>query len=147
MKLLVCSSKLLPYQALVSNSTGKDIDNLTLFAGWGTQSVVVLLDVMPCCQMTCRDKPAIASDGEKISAYYNIACCLSRTGNIHDGLLALLEALQMGYEDFDQLRQDPDLEAIRADSKFEPLMSRFQKVNRQNILQSFIGNLKNPLQR
>ena len=102
---------------------------------------------MPCCQKTCRDKPAIASDGEKISAYYNIACCLSRTGNIHDGLLALLEALQMGYEDFDQLRQDPDLEAIRADSKFEPLMSRFQKVNRQNILQSFIGNLKNPLQR
>lgn len=94
-----------------------------------------------------RDKPAIASDGEKISAYYNIACCLSRTGNIHDGLLALLEALQMGYEDFDQLRQDPDLEAIRADSKFEPLMSRFQKVNRQNILQSFIGNIKNPLQR
>lgn len=92
-----------------------------------------------------RDKPAIASDGEKISAYYNIACCLSRTGNIHDGLLALLEALQMGYEDFDQLRQDPDLEALRADSKFEPLMSRFQKVNRQNILQSFVGNLRNPL--
>jgi len=97
--------------------------------------------------VACRDKPAIASDGEKISAYYNIACCLSRTGNIHDGLLALLEALQMGYEDFDQLRQDPDLEAIRADTKFEPLMQRFQKVTRQNMLQSFIGNLKNPLQR
>lgn len=93
-----------------------------------------------------RDKPAIASDGEKISAYYNIACCLSRTGNIHDGLLALLEALQMGYENFDQVRSDPDLESLRADSKFEPLMSRFQKVTRQNMLQSFLGNIKNPLQ-
>ncbi len=40
----------------------------------------------------------------------------------------------MGYEDFDQLRQDPDLDAIRADSKFDPLMSRLQKVNHQNML-------------
>lgn len=94
----------------------------------------------------CRDKPAVASDGEKISAYYNIACCLSQTGNTHDGLLALLEALQMGYEDFQQIRSDPDLEALRADSKFEPLIGRFQKVNRKNIISDFLSNIKNPLQ-
>lgn len=93
-----------------------------------------------------RDKPAIASDGEKISAYYNIACCLSQTGNTHDGLLALLEALQMGYEDFQQIRSDPDLQALRSDPKFEPLIGRFQKVNRKNILSDFLSNIKNPLQ-
>lgn len=95
---------------------------------------------------SCRDKPAIASDGEKISAYYNIACCLSQTGNTHDGLLALLEALQMGYEDFQQIRSDPDLQALRSDPKFEPLIGRFQKVNRKNILSDFLSNIKNPLQ-
>ncbi|KAL3138637.1 hypothetical protein ABBQ32_006398 [Trebouxia sp. C0010 RCD-2024] len=93
-----------------------------------------------------RDKPAVASDGEKISAYYNIACCLSQTGNTHDGLLALLEALQMGYEDFQQIRSDPDLEALRSDPKFEPMIGRFQKVNRKNILSDFLSNIKNPLQ-
>lgn len=95
---------------------------------------------------SCRDKPAVASDGEKISAYYNIACCLSQTGNTHDGLLALLEALQMGYEDFQQIRSDPDLEALRSDPKFEPMIGRFQKVNRKNILSDFLSNIKNPLQ-
>ena len=94
-----------------------------------------------------RDKPAIASDGEKISAYYNIACCLSRTGNTHDGLLALLEALQLGYEDYQQLRTDPDLEGLRADNKFEPLLQKFQKVSRKGILQDFLSNLRNPLQK
>ena len=84
--------------------------------------------------LCCRDKPAIASDGEKISAYYNIACCLSRTGNSHDGLLALLEALQLGYEDFQQIRSDPDLAGLRADSQFEAVMGRFQKTNMKNLL-------------
>lgn len=101
---------------------------------------------MSCCCCCCRDKPAIASDGEKISAYYNIACCLSQTGNTHDGLLALLEALQMGYEDFEQIRTDPDLEGLRADSKFEALIGRFQKVNRKNVISDFLNNIKNPLQ-
>ena len=101
---------------------------------------------MPTLNCSCRDKPAVASDGEKISAYYNIACCLSQTGNTHDGLLALLEALQMGYEDFQQIRSDPDLEALRSDPKFEPLIGRFQKVTRKNILSDLLSNIKNPLQ-
>ena len=94
-----------------------------------------------------RDKPPIPSDGEKISAFYNIACCLSRTGNTNDGLMALFEALQMGYEDFDQIRKDPDLEGLTTDHKFEKLLQRFQKVNRKNMLQSFFDNVRNPQQK
>lgn len=94
-----------------------------------------------------RDKPAIASDGEKISAFYNIACCLSQTGNTNDGLLALLEALQMGYEDYQQIRTDPDLEGLRKDKRFEPLLQKFQKTSRKGLLQDFFNNVKNPLQR
>ena len=61
--------------------------------------------------------------------------------------MALFEALQMGYEDFDQIRQDPDLEDLRKDSKFEPLLQRFQKVNRKNMLQNFFDNVRNPQQK
>ena len=52
----------------------------------------------------------------------------------------------MGYEDFQQIRSDPDLEALRADSKFEPLIGRFQKVNRKNVISDFVNNIKKPLQ-
>jgi hypothetical protein len=36
-----------------------------------------------------RDKPRLVSDGEKMAALFNIACCHSRLGEAREGLLAL----------------------------------------------------------
>jgi len=46
-----------------------------------------------------RDKPRLLSDGEKIAAMYNIACCQSQLGeaeNIQNGLIAIAGCLEAG---------------------------------------------------
>lgn len=75
----------------------------------------------------CRDKPREVSDGERTSALYNAACCYSRLNQDMDGLKALATALEAGYDNFDQIRQDPDLEGIRLHPKFDGLLARFEK--------------------
>jgi hypothetical protein len=40
-----------------------------------------------------RDKPPAPSEGEKMAALYNIACCNSQTGDIETGLAAFAGAL------------------------------------------------------
>ena len=133
-----CSRRHLNFQGLASSNTGLPLCKIRC------QCFIEAFVDSHCAEY--RDKPAIASDGEKISAFYNIACCLSQTGNTDDGLLALLEALSMGYDDYQQIRTDPDLEKLRTDKRFEPLMQKFQKVSRKGLLQDFFSNIKNPLQ-
>ena len=77
-----------------------------------------------------RDKPPAISDGEKIASLYNIACCFSRMGgeeNKENGLVALAGCLEAGYDNFEQLREDPDLEELRKDQRFEGLLKRFDR--------------------
>ena len=73
----------------------------------------------------CRDKPAEASESERISALYNIACCFSALDQQMSGLRALAAALEAGYTDFEQIRRDPDLETVRKHPKFDGLLARF----------------------
>ena len=128
-----CSRRHLTFQELASSNTG-----LPLCKGCCRCFIQVSIDRY-CLEY--RDKPVIASDGEKILAFYNIACCLSQTGNIDDGLLALLEALSMGYDDYQQIRTDQDLKKLITDKRFEPLMQKFQKVSRKGLLQDFFSNI------
>lgn len=76
-----------------------------------------------------RDKPRQLSDGERIAIMYNIACCQSRLGeqeNIQNGLMAIAGCLEAGYDNFQQLRSDPDLENLRGNEKFEGLVKKFE---------------------
>ena len=86
-----------------------------------------------------RDKPRLISDGEKIAALYNIACCQSQLAAlategeeaksqcIHNGLVALAGCLEAGYDDFQQVRSDADLEMLRTSDKFDGLLRRFER--------------------
>ncbi|KAK9808672.1 hypothetical protein WJX72_001735 [[Myrmecia] bisecta] len=87
-----------------------------------------------------RDKPNLISDGEKMAALYNIACCHSRLGNMRTGLVALAGCLELGYTDGAQLRSDPDLEFLRTDEKFEGLLARFDQKSRSGFLGNFLKN-------
>jgi hypothetical protein len=76
-----------------------------------------------------RDKPPQLSDGERIACMFNLACCQSRLGeeeNIQNGLMAIAGCLEAGYDNWQQLRTDPDLENLRKNEKFEGLMKKFQ---------------------
>ncbi len=45
--------------------------------------------------------------------------------------------LEAGYEDYQQIREDPDLEGVRGDSRFQSLISKYAKSNGNG----FFGNM------
>jgi hypothetical protein len=54
---------------------------------------------------------------EKISVLYNMACCHAGLGDTRAGISALKDAIDIGFDDFDTARSDPDLAALRSVSK------------------------------
>lgn len=86
-----------------------------------------------------RDKPPALSEGELTAALYNIACCRSRLGDVENGLVAIAGAVEQGYRDFAQMRSDADLEALRADPRFEGLLSRFERKAPEAQGKGFLG--------
>lgn len=74
----------------------------------------------------CRDKPRAISDGEKMAALFNIACCHSRLGEAEPALKAFSQCLELGYADFDQIKADADLATMRSDPRFAELMQRYE---------------------
>lgn len=85
-----------------------------------------------------RDKPNLISNGEKMAALYNIACCQSRMAEttedeeeraacIQNGLVALAGALEAGYDDFEQLDRDEDFTMLKTSEKFQGLVGGFQR--------------------
>lgn len=57
-------------------------------------------------------------------AHYNLACSLSNMGAVDDAFRALERAVELGYRDFRFLREDPDLENLRRDARFEAFVER-----------------------
>jgi hypothetical protein len=100
-----------------------------------------------------RDKPNLISNGEKMAALYNIACCQSRMAAttedeeeraacIQNGLVALAGALEAGYDDFTQVRTDEDFEMLKTSEKFEGLVSGFQRKG-QGLFVNLFGSKNN----
>ena len=42
------------------------------------------------------------------------------------GLVSLVRALECGYDDYKNIRSDPDIASLRADARFEGIMGRFE---------------------
>ena len=47
-------------------------------------------------------------------------------------------ALEAGYEDYQQMREDPDLEAVREDKRFEMLIGKFNRSNSNGFFGNFL---------
>jgi tetratricopeptide (TPR) repeat protein len=56
---------------------------------------------------------------------YNLACSLAMGGLDEESLAALEAALQAGYDDFEHLAFDKDLDSLRANSVFHALLRRY----------------------
>jgi tetratricopeptide (TPR) repeat protein len=56
--------------------------------------------------------------------HYNLACTLSRLGEIGASLDALRKALRLGYDDLGHIETDPDLDAIRDLPEFRAILKR-----------------------
>ena len=60
-------------------------------------------------------------------SHYNIACIESLSGNTKRGLLSLRNAFKAGFNDWNHLYFDPDLEEVRKDPEFQALVDHFRK--------------------
>ena len=69
-------------------------------------------------------KKIIANDPDNAAAFYNIACIYSRQEKINDALEWLRKAVDKGYDNWDNLKTDPDLENIRDEPIYRELIER-----------------------
>lgn len=59
---------------------------------------------------------------------YNLACACSRLGEIEKAGSALLRAVKAGFRDFEHMKTDPDLAAIRDEEIFQAILEAARRV-------------------
>ncbi len=57
-------------------------------------------------------------------AQYNVACCYSMLDQVDEGLKSLEQSMRLGFENYDQIRKDKNLAAVRASANFQPLLDK-----------------------
>jgi len=58
---------------------------------------------------------------------YNLACSLALTRHKDEALAELRQAVQLGYRDFEFIKQDRDLDPIRKDPRFKAMLREFER--------------------
>jgi len=74
----------------------------------------------------CLDKRLTSLRPDDPIARYNLACSYSLLNDIESGLNTLQQAVMLGYDDFDFMEKDPDLENLRKDERFKNLTSKLK---------------------
>lgn len=59
--------------------------------------------------------------------HYNLACSYSLLGLIENAFSSLKAAVGLGYQDFDYMRRDPDLENLRKDERFQYIFKELKR--------------------
>jgi tetratricopeptide (TPR) repeat protein len=72
-------------------------------------------------------------DYEGSSAMYNLACAYSLKGDLNSGIQWLEKSINAGFDSPAKLRNDPDINNLRADSRF----SRIEKLSKTLSLSQF----------
>ena len=60
---------------------------------------------------------------------YNLACSLAMGGYRREAIAALRAALEQGYDDYEYLESDSDLDALRDDPAYRALMREYGILN------------------
>jgi predicted Zn-dependent protease len=70
------------------------------------------------------DRKLVKLQPANATARYNLACSLALSKRKADALRALLEAVDLGYTDYDWMSQDPDLESLKNAGEFKALVAK-----------------------
>ncbi len=62
----------------------------------------------------------LALDATNDGILFNLACLQAKTGKISEGIESLAKAIENGYDHWDHLRTDPDLDPMEATPAFAP---------------------------
>ena len=54
--------------------------------------------------------------------WYNLACSLALSDRPDDAFDALNRAVELGYNDYDGMKKDPDLASLHGDARFESIL-------------------------
>jgi len=68
------------------------------------------------------DRKLVKLQPDNATARYNLACSLALSKRKADAVRALLEAVKLGYTDYDWMSQDPDLENLKNAREFKALL-------------------------
>ena len=60
------------------------------------------------------------------TAHYNLACRYALLKQRDKAIVALRKAVELGYRDFDFIKEDHDLDSIRKDPRFGKLLKEYQ---------------------
>ena len=63
------------------------------------------------------------------TVFYNLACSYSLLKMKDAAIKALKKAIELGYDDFDYLSTDKDLENIKTDKRFKQLLIKYIKTS------------------
>jgi hypothetical protein len=63
--------------------------------------------------------------------HYKLACSHSLLGHIDPAFQALTQALQLGYNKIDHLRQNPDLDNLKKDSRYREILETLHKQSKK----------------
>ncbi|MGD9782737.1 MAG: hypothetical protein AB7V14_11415 [Kiritimatiellia bacterium] len=70
------------------------------------------------------DREMVKMDPGSPIAWYNLACSLALTGQPAAAFDALEKAVALGYGDGDWMREDDDLESLRADPRYARILAQ-----------------------
>lgn len=76
------------------------------------------------------DKKLIGLQPNDPFAYYNLSCNYSLMGKKKLALDALEKAVNLGYYDYDHLKNDPDLDNIRRSLRFRKILWKLLHLNK-----------------
>ncbi len=62
--------------------------------------------------------------------FYNLACSYALLNQTRTALTALTKAVEFGYDDFEHLRQDSDLENLMKDAQVQEYIKKAEKKNK-----------------
>lgn len=70
------------------------------------------------------DRDMVRMQPQSATAWYNLACSLSLTGQPDAAFAALEKAIALGYDDAEWMQDDDDFAPIKDDARFERLLAR-----------------------
>lgn len=76
------------------------------------------------------DRRMVDLQPENPTAHYNLACSLALVSRNEDALLALRQAVELGYRDVSWLREDPDFKELREHPSFKDIVRELEALPR-----------------
>ena len=78
-------------------------------------------------KLSARDKDYF--NGNRINAFYNLSCIYSLLNDKINAIIYLKKSIEVGFNDFDHIQHDADLDNIRKEKAFLKVIQAYREIN------------------